>query len=263
MNKGKKHSKIAFDLFAAQGGWTVWFLGIVTIIQIIKTIISIKTGSTQEDFFVSSFVSNSIYMFVIGIIAAYAFLPFFVKNGVTRKDYYKGAILAVIGLSFALLIFSLVIAGIEHGIMKIAHLPMVFDNSSAELLGQDEGDGLIAMIVKMIVVSPYVSLEANWLVSIVLAYLNMISHYVIGWLIGAGYYRHGWIAGFGYIAMSIVFMMGWDLLWGSEMGEPLSSILGVISFNIPVLVSIIGSILIIAFVLWIIRILTRKAVVKF
>ena len=35
------------------------------------------------------FVSSNIYMLVIGIIAAYAFLQYYVSSGVTRKDYLK------------------------------------------------------------------------------------------------------------------------------------------------------------------------------
>lgn len=262
MKKKNRYPKVALDMFAAQGAWSLWFLGIITTIHIIKTIISINTGSTQEDFYLSSFVSFNIYMFIIGIIAAYSFLPFYVKNGVTRKDYYKGSIIATLVLSVVLVIISLLITGLEHGMLNIANLPITFDQSLTEMMEEDDGGILIAMIVKMIVVSPYIGLTSNWLVSIVLACLNLVSSYVIGWLIGAGYYRYGWIIGFGFIGMAIVLMTSWDILWGSEIAAPLSGLLGFTSIDVPFIVSFLVSVMIIAFVLWIIRAITRKVVVK-
>ncbi|WP_147532847.1 hypothetical protein [Bacillus marasmi] len=262
MSKKAVYPKVAFDMGAIQAGWTIWFLGIITIIHIVKAIVSIKMGGNHEGFFVSSFVSSNIYMFIIGIIGLYAFLPFFVKNGVTRKDYFIGSIFVGIGLSVSIVLYSLVLSGIETAVIKMANLPINIDNSGADVFSKDEDDILIAKIVKMIVVSPFVGLEDNWFLSLILTSLNLISSYVMGGFIAAGYYRYGWIAGFGFIGMSILLMIIWDLIWGSELGEPLASLLGVGSFDFPTIVSILGSVAIISLVLWMIRRVTRRVVIK-
>lgn len=262
MKRKAVYPKVAGDLFFAQGGWSIWFLGIITIVHIVKAVVAFNTGSPQEDFYGSSTVSSNIYIFIIGIIGAYAFLPMYVQNGVTRKDYFKGAILAVIGLSVAIVLFSVLLTGLEYLLVKYANLPVEIDNSKIISFDEDGDDNIIATIVKMMVVSPYVSLSGNWLLSLVVSCFNLITSYFIGWLIGAGYYRYGWFIGLGFIGLSIVFMMSWDMLWGIEVSEPLSTWIGVGSWDLPVLVSFLGSFAIIGIILTIIRTITRKVIVK-
>lgn len=263
MTKRKNHYlKVGIDMFTVQGGWTVWFLGIITIVHLVKALIAIKMGSSQEDFLVSSFVSSNMFLLVIGIIAVFGFLPFFVKNGITRKDFFKGSVLAAIGLALLLISYSLLITGIEYAIVHFTNIPLVIDNSTTGTFSQGEGDILIARIIKMVFVSPFIALDNNWFVSILLVGLNFISSYSFGMLIGSGYYRYGWVAGFGFIGISIVLMILWDLLWGSELGEPLSGLLGIKSLELPVIASAIGSVLIIAVILRLIRGLTSRVVIK-
>jgi len=236
MNKRKYYPKVAIDMFFVQGDWTKWFLGIITIVYVIQVFFAIKSGNSQDDFFVSSFVASNIYMFVIGIIAAYVFLPFYVRNGVTRRDYFKGAFLAAIGLSLTIMVYSLILTGLERLIINIGNLPLVIDNTSIEFFEKDEDMNLLGQIIKSIVVSPFISLESNWLISLVLTCLNFIVSYLIGWLIGTGYYRYGWLIGFGFIGIAIGLMMLWDYLWGSGV-------------DIPIFGLILGSVVFIAIIL--------------
>lgn len=262
MKKKAVYPKVAGDLFVVQAGWSVWFLGIITIVHIVKAVVAFNTGSPHEDFYVSSNISSNIYIFIIGIIGAYAFLPIYVQNGVTRKDYFKGAIFAAIGISVAIVLFSVLLTGLEYLLVKFANLPLEIDHSNINNIAGDDDDNMIATIVKMMVVSPYVSLSGNWLLSLVVSSFNLITSYLIGWLIGAGYYRYGWFIGLGFIALSIVLMMSWDMLWGIPVSEPLSTWIGASSLDLPVLVSFLGAFVIIGIILTIIRTLTRKVVVK-
>lgn len=262
MKKKLIYPKVAVDMFFVQGGWTLWFISIMTIIHIVKAVVSLKTGSTHEPFFVSFTMSSNIYMLVIGIIAAYAFLPYYVKNGVTRKDHFKGATLGAIGLAMAIVMSSAVIAGLEWLILSLANHPLEIDNSAIHALTEGDDDILIAQILKMVVAVPFVDYSSNWFLAFGLASLNLYTSYIIGWLIGAGYYHSGWIAGFGFIALSIILMSAWDLLWGSKLGAPVSTWLEVEAFDLPVVVSLICSLVVIVFILWIIRLLTRRVTVK-
>src|SRR5690606_5023056 len=109
-------------------------------------------------------------------------------------------------------------------------------NTSIEFFEKDEDMNLLGQIIKSIVVSPFISLESNWLISLVLTCLNFVVSYLIGWLIGTGYYRYGWLIGFGFIGIAIGLMMLWDYLWGSGV-------------DIPIFGLILGSVVFIAIIL--------------
>src|SRR5690625_6438150 len=89
-------------MFLEQMKWSLWFIVFVLVSYIVVIAISINTGSNSSDFFGFSYGSTKVYMLVIGIISASAFLTFYVKHGVTRKDYFIGSILAIIFLSITL-----------------------------------------------------------------------------------------------------------------------------------------------------------------
>lgn len=93
----KIYPKVARDVLFVQGRWTIWFLGILVIIHIIQTIAFLFTEGGMNDFYARVYIAGNIYMFVIGILSSVSILPAFVKNGVTRRDYFKGAILGTLG----------------------------------------------------------------------------------------------------------------------------------------------------------------------
>ena len=251
MNRRKNYLKVASDLFFVQGRWTKWFLVIITLVYIKQAVFALLNNNPEEDFYAFSFVSSNIYMFVIGIIAACVMLSYYVRNGVTRRDYFKGALLAVIGLSLAIIAYSLVITGLERLIIKLGNLPLIIDNKAAELFAwtdYDEGV-LVAKIIGALVISPFIDLESNWLVSLVLACLNFVASYLIGWLIGAGYYRFGWLWGFGFIGTAIVLMVLWDYIWS-------------IGFEISQIGSILGSVVFIVLVSGLIYTITSRVAIR-
>jgi hypothetical protein len=81
---------------------------------------------------------------------------------------------------------------------------------------------------------------------------------VVNW---HGYYRFGPATGTGLIAVSLVFIVIVDFLWESESGNPLSSWLPFDTI-LPLYASIAESIVLIAIILWFIRLLTRRAIIK-
>lgn len=169
-------SRVSIDMFLEQMKWSLWFIVFVLVSYIVVIAISINTGSNSSDFFGFSYGSTKVYMLVIGIISASAFLTFYVKHGVTRKDYFIGSILAIIFLSITLTLIPAVLVGVEY---------IIFDISN---LSQSDS---------------FLNFNNNWF--LLVNFINIFTYYLIGWLLGAGYYRFGWILGFGFIALSIIF----------------------------------------------------------
>jgi uncharacterized integral membrane protein len=100
-------SKVARDMFLEQLKWSLWFIGIVVLLHVVFFILSSQFDFKINNLFTFSYMAAPIYMLIIGIIAGTSFLPFFVKHGVTRKDYFWGSSVAALILSFSLaIIFS-------------------------------------------------------------------------------------------------------------------------------------------------------------
>lgn len=254
--------KVAVDMFSVQFIWSLWFISFVFLAHIVMIVISINTDSAVGEFLHFSHSSSKIYMLVIGIISSYAFLTFYVNHGVTRKDYFTGAALAAAGLAAAIAIIAIVLTGLEYAILEITNLPVTINNS-LEDNGIESSDNSISIFVpKAILSSSILVHSSSWLLSLLMYTLNILTLYVIGWLIGSGYYRFGWVIGFGFIAISLVSIIIADLLWGTELGEPLSNWLPFTSISLPVSVSAAGSIILIGVILWGTRLLTKRITIK-
>src|SRR4051794_22873455 len=96
------YPKVATDLFFVQLFWSFGFLGVLLVVHIIKIILGIMNGSEINNYFSIVYVAAHIFMLVIGIISVYGFLPHYVGNGVSRRDYFKGATLSTIALSITI-----------------------------------------------------------------------------------------------------------------------------------------------------------------
>lgn len=95
------HSKVALDLYTVQFSWALKFLGFFIFLQIARPLvamipfINMNNKVNIGNYFDTVFTFSNIFMLVIGIIVASSFLSYFVRNGVTRKDFFKGAAIAV------------------------------------------------------------------------------------------------------------------------------------------------------------------------
>lgn len=101
-------TRVSTDMFIQQGSWSMGFLFVVLLIYIGVGIgtsmgVNVREGIAEEDFFSITYRSTKGFMLVIGIISAYGFLSYYVRNGITRRDFFKGAALggrlSIIGLS--------------------------------------------------------------------------------------------------------------------------------------------------------------------
>src|SRR5690625_8049725 len=96
-------------MFLEQMKWSLWFIVFVVVSYIVVIAISINNCSNSSDFFGFSYGSTKVYMFVIGIISASAFLTFYVKHRVTRKVYFIGFMLMRIFISITLILMPVVL----------------------------------------------------------------------------------------------------------------------------------------------------------
>ncbi|SFB21929.1 hypothetical protein SAMN04488072_11050 [Lentibacillus halodurans] len=142
--------------------------------------------------------------------------------------------------------------------MGIIDSPVTLDRS---LTGN--GDNSIGIFLpKDIMDSSILVHSSSWLVSFFMYGLNTLAYYVVGWMISAGFYRFGWFIGLGFIVLSFVFITTGDLLWGTELDEPLSHWLPFDSISLPLYGSFIGTIMIVGVMLWLIRMFTRDVTIK-
>ena len=198
MNQKAVYPKVATDLFWIQLFWSFGFLGVMFVIHIIKVILGSITGNEINNYFSIVYVAANIFMLVIGIISTYSFLGFYVGNGVTRRDYFKGATLSTIALSIAIPVIASIISALERLFINLTNLYTV-DSNPFVSKGIAEESNLIGDIVKSVVISPFVDLQDNWLLAILIFSLTLFTYFVVGWFIGTSFYRFNILIGLGVV----------------------------------------------------------------
>ncbi len=248
--------RVAKDIFFVQLMWTGGFLGIMLIVNIVKLIIAGIKGNEAEGFFSSIFVAGNIYMLIIGILAIY-FLPHFVGNGVTRKDYFIGTVLASIGLSIIIPIITLLVSVLERLILNMLDITL-----KGQTINEVDVDAaVIGDIVQSIIISPYVDPQSNLFLAISVLSLNLLVIYLIGWLISSSFYRFDIVVGIGFILIGLNLKMLKDTFLRISLDLPIPGWYTKLDF-LPISFSLIGILLIILISIWIIRLLTKKVAIK-
>lgn len=259
------YPKVAIDLYYIQFIWALGFLGILLLIQIVKPLLSMVPLLKMNDkinignYFDTVFVSSNIFMLVIGIIAILGFLPYYVSNGVTRKDYFKGAAIAAVGLSISIPIVASVIYALQKFIMKMTNLSIVQESTLANQI-VDTDDGFVGEFIQSIIMTPFVELESNWLLAIIVFALNIFTYYLVGWLIGSGFYRFGVLIGLLCIALAFIIIYTQDLLLSIALDLPVSGMFTSLDFSLYP--AIAGTLVIAGITLSIIRQLTKRVAIK-
>ena len=265
MKAKKIFPKVAIDLYIVQLIWALGFLGILLLIQIAKPLLAMVPLLKMNDkinignYFDTVFVSSNIFMLVIGIIVTLGFLPYYVNNGVTRKDYFKGVTIASVGLSISIPIVASVIYVLQNFIMKVTNLPFV-ENSTLANQVVDTGDGFIGELIQSIIMTPFVELESSWLLAITVFALNIFTYYVVGWLIGSGFYRFGVPVGLLCIVIAFIVVYTQDLLLSSALGLPVHDTFT--SLDFPLYLAVAGTLALVGILLWMIRQLTKRVAIK-
>lgn len=249
--------KVFQDMFLTQGSWTAWFLGIAFFVTMVRAILAYFHGNDVDLYYNAVFVAANVYMLVIGILAFY-FLPYFVENGVTRKEYFRGALLASMGLSVAIPIATYIITVITKPILQNF---VTFREETINRAITDTESHIIGDFVLSVFIRPFVELDANWLLSIAIFSLNIFVFYLLGWFIGMSFYRFKTVAGLASIALAIIVSSVLDTLIRASANLPILETFAVISEINGSLSFIIICLLIIAIILLIYQ-MAKRAPVK-
>ena len=189
---------VAADMSIIHGKWAIGFVAVVLAVYIFvrlfngeaetntlvgRLILRLLRGEDLEDlqsgqsgFLAFIHHPSKIFMLVCGITSV-SFLTFYVKQGVTRRDYFHGAAAS----SAALALFIPAVSGVVFAAEQLIFPPDI---------------------------PPEPFRIADWSVQC----LSILLYYAGGWLIGAGFYRSApW--GFAFIALSIVLAFGSETVW--------------------------------------------------
>ncbi|WP_154661484.1 hypothetical protein [Bacillus ndiopicus] len=264
--------RVAKDMFSTQMIWASGYLFVMLIIFLVKTvgsfindieannfimkiIKSIANDREADSFSTLIFYSSNIFMFVIGIIAAYGFLQYFVSNGVTRKHYFVGAALGSFGVAIAIPIIIKLVLLVEAILLKI--LPVQFADSVKIVQPDNE---IVGQIIQNILFSSYIDLNSSWLVGIVLFSINAFCYYVAGWLIGISFYHFGSVIGLVSIPVVIALLLIHAEIMNIAFDIQTMNLLVIHAMPIPI--AYLLAISIIAIMLILIRLFTKKVVIK-
>ncbi|WP_164215955.1 hypothetical protein [Virgibacillus sp. YIM 98842] len=263
----KNYPKITRDMFLVLMSWTFGFIGVMIVINIIQRGINVIQGAEVDGgFYVSLLIASNIYMIIIGIISIY-FLPYYVENGVTRKDYFKGTLLASAAVSFVIPIITLLIAIVERFILsnllnisyKMQNLNEIFNEA---IIDTDSGLGsIIGDLILSVILSPNIDPSGNWILAIAVFALNIFMFYLLGWLISAGFYRGGIIIGLVFIIFAFAINIVKDTLLRVAMDLPFSARFSALEPFSP-WIAAAGILILILFIIWVIRLLTKRVPIE-
>lgn len=255
MNENKIYLKVAQDMYLSQFFWTISFLGILLFISIVRLLLALQ-GDEAEGFFNSVFVASNIYMFIIGILAVY-FLSYFVGNGVTRKDYFLGATIASVGLSITIPIITIIVYFIEKIILNLIGIQY-----KVQTINEIELDGnIIGDTIQMMILSPYVDPNENWLLATLVLCSNIFIAYLLGWFISCSFYSYDVIIGLIAIIMVIFLKMIKDTLLRIAIDLPAIGWFNSLDV-LPISVAIACILFVILIILAVIRHTTKRVSVK-
>jgi hypothetical protein len=255
----RKFPKVASDMFQFQMVWAFGFLGVMLIINIVKIVINFIQGTEVEGYYASVLIASNIFMIIFGLIST-SFLPYYVGNGVTRKDYFNGALLASFGLSLTIPISTFVISIIERFILTNL-LNMNFRGIDINEAVLDVDSNLIGDFVLSIILTPYVDPGSNWILALGIFSLHLFIFYLIGWFVSASFYRFGTFTGILFIVVAFFIILLKDLFLRISLGLPLSNRFSTLD-SLPLGLTVPGILLIIVFIVSIIRLLTKKVTIK-
>ncbi|XID90650.1 Tat pathway signal protein [Paenibacillaceae bacterium WGS1546] len=229
MRKSSAAAKISMEMFYHQGTWALGYFVVFLAIYMIGSFV----GGFTEDLFSVAYRSTNGFMLVIGIISSFGFLSYYVKNGITRKAFFRGAASAACLLSLALT-------------LAVAVVSLVLEQLNLWISSE----------------SPILAFfDGNWTVALASYAIQIFFYYLAGWLIGTGFYRYDWIRGLGFIAAAIALIGVMDVLWTFELAS-LWGRLSLESVEITLPASFAGSLVLIAAALAAIRLSTRNIAIK-
>lgn len=188
-------AKATVDLTKVQMIWTLWYLAIITAINVLLLLFVPATRDTQSLLFHSLTDGSRIYMAIIGAIICYYMLSYMVGNGITRRQYMASTAVSALAVSLSIMVLGTVLSGL------------------LTLTGLQAGPIVAAGIPG----------------SLMSAVLVLFVYYLAGWFVTLGFYRYGTLTGIGFIFIGILYTIVAQLLW--QMRNSLT--LGPVSLNAP------------------------------
>lgn len=259
MMKPVSFTKTGLDLFLVQLSWTFWFIGIIFLVHVVQIIFQ----DNADSFYSTGYISSNIYMLVIGIITI-SFLTYFVENGITRKNYYYGNVIASIGLSIVIPILLYVLSLIEKFILSTFTSIIINEAVMQDVLEEVSGDvggNIIAEVVLSVILTPFIYPDTNLILSLALLSLNIFVFYIVGWLIGSAFKRLGVILGILFIFIGLALIALKDSMIRLAMDIPLFENFSFLT-SVPEPFALPLVFLIIVVTLILIRLLTKRVAIK-
>ncbi|NAP00558.1 hypothetical protein FRY77_31775 [Halomonas sp. MG34] len=255
MKKHNNYLKVMTDMFLIQLFWAFGIMGVMLIIGLVRLIFHMQENG-QDNLYNSYFVVATFFVFVIGVMATY-YLPHYVGLGVTRKNYFKGATLALVGLT---VILPFIIWGTSVITELIIENVTSFSFREPNMDVSTEDSNFIGDIVEFLIVTPFVEPESNWVLAIGIFSLKILVYYLAGWLISAAFYKFSVIAGLGAIAISIVLLTVENVLLRSILNLPIPNRFAFL--EVPEGIAIAALIIIPLGMFCLIRVLTKRVSIR-
>lgn len=185
--KRQKIFPIVFkDLFKEQLKWTFATFGlIILIVYLFNVVQGMIKGTGVDDFYHLMLLAGNIYMFVIGIYSI-GFLKYLLEHGVSRANYFKGTLASSFCLALIIPIATLLI----YHIQKVILSPFViFNESNINDVAKDitGTNTLLDDFIVAAITTPYVDIEQQTFLALVIFFINLLFYYIAGWLIGVAF----------------------------------------------------------------------------
>lgn len=237
MKLKSKVTKVFMNLYIDQLKWSIWFVLTNIIIHVVMAIFAFLADTKLNNLFEFSMNPSFVYMLIIGVAAGFYFLPFYIKQGVTRKEYYIGSVLSAIAISVTLVVSFGVLSGVE----KIIFNSLDYSFTSEAIIP---------------------NLNISWLQTLILYTINLFTYYLIGWLINVGFYRFKGLIGVLFVILAILALIIHGLLWVNGLFSILDDGFANIMSANPVYLSILGNAILIVILMFSIRLITKRVAIK-
>jgi hypothetical protein len=245
MKSANSYRKVAVNMTFMQLSWAVWFMSIVLVAYIVIPLflVEMNTSNKLGDLFASIWTGNwddmesntgtrsyidflshpaKIFMLVCGILSVANFLSFFVKQGITRKHYFYGSVVASFVVSVVIALF----AGVVH-------------------------------LIELTVFTNDLNFGSTWLFATVMYMMQIVTYYGAGLLIGAGFYRYNAGGGMLFIVLAISLVFIVEVLWKQGLSGLIS-----VSASWEVLLLCLSTSILLAIALIIVRMMTKRITIK-
>ncbi|TSB44913.1 hypothetical protein [Alkalicoccobacillus porphyridii] len=229
----KKKEQVVFKhIFNDYMTWSIWFLSIMVLVHIISVTAISYFGIESISWSILGTISQAapIFLLILGIMNMGGILAYLTSNGVTRRDYFVGTSKAAVFISFILAVVAVLLLLIET---------MIFTMFGWQLIESITVSGLFITFISLV--------------------LRLTLFFFIGWLISAGFYKYPWLIGMLFIVIGVFLVSVSDFVWGDQ-GNRTFEFLP--ERDLPMLVAIIVSFILIAVTMWIIRLVTKHIRVK-